>query len=172
MEIIACELGHSQSDGKSLNYQTLLMLMIIIENLNELRKIEAIHFSDDIDLSQRNATISFFTFASSVIPTPYKLIFGSSMPRIKDESKLLLQNPVENIGDWFGFEDYVVIRFNVFEGEPFKLPKFTSKRLFVLEILRQRYNVENDNFLKSKKSSTIRFSYTLEQFVVKYVATI
>lgn len=66
------------------------MLMIITENLDELRQIEPVHFSDDTDLSQRNATISFFTLSISVIPTLYKLIFGSSMPRINDESKLLL----------------------------------------------------------------------------------
>ena len=38
--------------------------------------------------------------------------------------------------------------------------------------MRQRLNVENDNFLKSKKASTIRFKYTLEPFVVKFVAAI
>ena len=36
-ERIAYKLGHFQSDGKVFNYQTLLMLMIIIENLPELR---------------------------------------------------------------------------------------------------------------------------------------
>ena len=36
-ERIAYQLGHLQSDGKRFNYQTLLMLMIIIENLPELR---------------------------------------------------------------------------------------------------------------------------------------
>ena len=78
-EKIAHQLEHFQSDGKVFNYQTLLMLMIITENLNELRQMEPIHFSDDTDLSQRNATMSFFTFASSVIPALYKLIFGSTM---------------------------------------------------------------------------------------------
>ena len=71
------------------------MVMIITENLDELRKMELIHFSDDIDLSQRNATISFFTFARSMIPSLYKFIFGSSMPRINEDLKLLLQNPME-----------------------------------------------------------------------------
>lgn len=172
MEKTAYQLEHFQSDGKTFNYQTLLMLMVITENLDELRQIEPVHFLDDIDLSQRNATISFFTFASSVIPALYKFIFGSSMPRINDELKLLLQNLVENTGDWFCFKDYVVIRVYGFEGEPFKLPRFTSRRLFVLEFMRQKLNVENDNFLKNKKSSTMRFNYTLEPFVVKFVATI
>ena len=66
------------------------MFMIITENLNELRQMEPVHFSDDTDLSQRNATMTFFTFATSVIPALYKLIFGSTMPRIGGDLKLLL----------------------------------------------------------------------------------
>ena len=46
---IAYQLGHFQSDGKVFNYQTLLMLMIIIENLHELRQMEPFHFSDNRD---------------------------------------------------------------------------------------------------------------------------
>jgi hypothetical protein len=75
------------------------MLMIITENLNELRQMEPIHFSDSTNLSQRNATMSFFTFASSAISALYKLIFGSTMPRIGANLKLLLQGPVELVGD-------------------------------------------------------------------------
>ena len=66
------------------------MLIIITENLDELRQMEPVHFSDDTDLSQRNAIISFLTFASSVILALYKLIFVSFMPRIGEDLKLLL----------------------------------------------------------------------------------
>ena len=148
------------------------MLMIITENLVELRKIEPTNFSEDIDLSQKNATISFFTFASSVIPALHNLIFGSFMQRISEDLKLLLQNPVEVVGDWFCFKDYTVIKIYGFEGEIFRLPKFTPRRLFALEYLRQRLNVENDNFLRNKNASTMKFNYTLEPFVVKSVSAI
>ena len=107
--------------------------------------MEPVHFLDDTDLSQRNVTISFFTFASLVILALYKLIFGSSMPRIGEDLKLLLQNPVELVGDWFCFEDCTLIRIYGFEGEPFRLPKFTTRRLFALEFLRQRLEAENEN---------------------------
>ena len=69
------------------------MLMIITENLPELRQMEPIHFSDDTDLSQRNATLSFFTFSSTVIPTIHRLIFDFAMPRIGEDLKVVLQNP-------------------------------------------------------------------------------
>ena len=89
-EKIAYQLGHFQSDGKVFNYQTLLMLMIITENLHELRQMEPVHFSDNTDLSQRNSMMNFFTFSSMVIPAIYRLIFGSTMPRIGADLKALL----------------------------------------------------------------------------------
>ena len=117
------------------SYQTLLMLMIITENLSELRQFEPVHFSDDTDLSQRNATLSFFTFSSIVVPAIYKLIFGVPMPRIGEELKAFLQNPWGPVGDWFCLGDYTLLRVYGFEGEPFRLPKFRGRRLFALERL-------------------------------------
>ena len=89
------------------------------------------------------------------------------MPKISEDLKLLLQNTVELVGDWFCFKDYTVIRVYGFEGEPYKLPRFTTRRLFALEYLRHRLIVENDNFLKNKKASLMKFNFTLEPFVVK-----
>ena len=85
---ISYQLEHFHSDGKTFNCQTLLMLMIITDNLAELRQIEPINFLEGVDLSQRNATISFFTFASSIMPAIYKVIFGSFMPKISEDMKL------------------------------------------------------------------------------------
>ena len=131
--------------------------------------MDPIHSSDDTDLSQRNATISFFTFSSSVIPALYKLIFSSSMPRIGEDLKLLLQGPRETVEDWFCFEDYTLIRVYGFEGEPFRLPKFTTRRFFASEFLRQRLAAKNENFVKHKKASSLKFVFTLEPFVVKSI---
>ena len=166
---IAYRLGHFQSGWKVFSYQTLLVLMVITENLSELRKLEPVHFSDDTDLSQRNATLSFFTFSSTVVPAIYRLIFGVPMPRIGEELKAFLQNPRGPVGDWFCFGDYTLLRIYGFEGEPFRLPKFIGKRLFALEFLRQRLAIENDNFIKHKKASALKFVFTMEPFVVKLV---
>ena len=76
---------------------------------------------------------------------------------------------MEPVGDWFCFADYTLIRVYGFEGEPFRLPKFTSRRLFALEFLRQRLISENDNFIKHKKASSLKFVFTLEPFVVKTI---
>ena len=137
--------------------------------MSELRQFEPVHFSDDTDLSQRNATLRFFTFSSTVVPAIYRLIFGMPMHRIGEELKAILQNPRGLVGDWFCFGDYTLLRVYGFEGEPFRLPKFIGKRLFALEFLRQRLAAENDNFIKHKKASALKFVFTMEPFVVKSV---
>ena len=101
------------------------------------------------------------------MPIIYRVIFGSFMLKISEDLKLLLQNPVELVGDWFCFKDYTVISVYGFEGEPYKLPRFTTRRLFALEYLKQRLIVENDNFLKNKKASSMKFNFNVESFVVK-----
>ena len=146
--------------------------MVITKNLVELRKIEPMNFLDVVDISERNATISFFAVANAIIPVIYKVIFVSTIPRINEDLKSLLENHVEFIGDWFCFKDSTVIMVYGFEGEPYKLPKFTSRRFFVLEFLRQRLSVENDNFLKNKKASSMNFNFTLEPFVVRSIYVI
>ena len=79
--------------------------MVITENLGELREIEPVNFLELVNLPQRNATIYFFTFSSSIMLVTYKVIFGSYMPKISEDLKMLLQNPVEPVGDWFCFKD-------------------------------------------------------------------
>jgi hypothetical protein len=53
VENISYQLEHFNYDGKVFDYQTLLMLMVITENLDELKQIEPINFSDNTNLSQR-----------------------------------------------------------------------------------------------------------------------
>ena len=105
VERISYQLEHFHTEGKVFSYQTLLLLIVITENLTELRQIELVNFSDVVDLFERNATISFFTFENSIIAAIYKIIFGSTMPRMSEDLKLLLQNPTELIGDWFCYQD-------------------------------------------------------------------
>ena len=66
---ISYQLEHFHYDGKTSNYDTLLLLMVITEK----RWIEPVNFLDVVDISERNATISFFTFANSIMPTIYKV---------------------------------------------------------------------------------------------------
>ena len=146
--------------------------MVITENLTDLRQIEPVHFSDVVDLSERNATISFFTFSNCIMPAIYKVIFGSTMTRISEDLRSLLHNPTKLIGDWFYYKDSTVIRVYGFEEELYKLPKFLTRRIFVLEFLRKKLYVENEILIKHTNVSSMKFKFTLQPFVVEFVHVI
>ena len=151
VEIISSQLENFHTKERVFNYQTLLLLMVITEKIIDLRLIERVNFSDVVDLSKRNATISFFTFTNSIMPSIYKVIFGSTMPRTSADFKLLLQNPMDLIGDWFCYKDSIVIGIYGFEGDPYKLPKILTRRLFVLEYLRQNYLLKMKSSLNTRR---------------------
>lgn len=96
----------------------------------------------------------------------YKLIFNTVLPRMAKEMKICMQNANEPIGDWFLYKEHIVLKIYGFTEEPYKLPVVLTTRIFVLEFLRQRLHVESEIFLKHKKSSNIKFKYTIEPFVV------
>ena len=112
--------------------------MVITENLTILQQIEPIYFSDGVDLSERNATISFFVFSSWIMPIVYNIIFVSTMPRINEDLRLLLQHPTELIGDWLCYKDFIVIRVYGFEGNLINCLKYQKDiclRIFKTKIM-------------------------------------
>ena len=128
--------------------------------------METMLFMDSMDLSEKNGSMTFFTFSNKRMTFVYKLIFGETLPRLTEEMKIYMQHSSDPVGDWFLYEDYTVLRVYGFKEETYKFPTFLSKRIFVLEFLRQRLYVESELFLKHKKSSNIKFKYTIEPFVV------
>ena len=76
------------------------------------------------------------------------------------EMKAYLQNSNELVGEWFLYKEFTILRIYGFENEPYRLPVFLTKRIFVLEFLRQRLYVESEMFLKHKKASNMNFKYT------------
>ena len=110
--------------------------------------------------------MTFTSFIDMIMPSSYNLIFGTSLPRITKEMKAYLQNSNEPVGDWFLYKEFTILRIYGFENEPYKLPVVITKRIFVLEFLRQRLHVESEIFLKHKKASNMKFKYTIEPFVV------
>ena len=86
--------------------------------------------------------------------------------------KAYLQNSNEPEGDWFLYKYFTILRIYGFEDEPYRLQLFLTKRIFVLEFLRQSLQVESEIFLKHKKASNMKFKYTIEPFVVDSTATL
>ena len=110
--------------------------------------------------------MTFINFTDKIMASIYKLIFGTTLPRITKEMKAYLQNSNEPVGNWFLYKEYTMLRICVFEEEHYRLPVFLTKSTFSLEFLRQRLHVESDLFLKHKKASNMKFKYTIDPFVV------
>ena len=67
----------------------------------------------------------------------YIIIYGTNPPIMLKEGKYLLQLiPDTRVGDHFLFKDHIVIRIYGFEGETYKLPKFLTIRILVMEYIK------------------------------------
>ena len=127
-------------------------------------------FAENVNLSERNSTMTFIKFIDKVMSSIHKLIFGIYLPRMTKENKAYMHNSNEPMGDWFLYKDFTVLRVYGFEDEAYRLPVLFTKRIFVPEFLKQRLQVESEIFLKHKKYSKMKFKYTLEPFVVNSTA--
>ena len=76
--------------------------------------------------------MTFFNLTNKIMAFVYKLISGTTLPRMSEEMKACLQNPNEPVGDWFLYKEYTVLRAYGFEEEPYKLPVFLTNRTFAL----------------------------------------
>ena len=101
-------------------------------------------FAENVNLSEKNASMPFFNFSNKIMAFVYKLIFGTTLPRMTEEMKICMQNSNEPVGDWFLYKEHTVLRIYGFTEEPYKLLTFLTKRIFVLELLRQRLHVESE----------------------------
>ena len=49
-------------------------------------------FEDNVNLSEKNARMTFFNFSNEIMASVYKLIFGTTLPRMTKEMKICMQN--------------------------------------------------------------------------------
>ena len=116
--------------------------------------------------------MTFINFTDKIMSSIYKLIFGTSLPRMIGDMKSYLQSSNELVADQFLYKEFTILRIYGFENEPYRLPVFLTKRIFVLEFLSQMLHVESEMFLKHKKASNMKFKYTIEPFVVNSTSVV
>ena len=63
------------------------MLMVINNNLQELQQMKPTYFVEDVNILERNSTMTFINFIDKVMSSIHKLIFGISLPRMTEEMK-------------------------------------------------------------------------------------
>ena len=72
---------------KCFKYQTLLLLLIIYENLTKLQEQDPILFEDNFDISEESTSISFFEFTNKIMAKVYYLLFKDELPRVSKYEK-------------------------------------------------------------------------------------
>ena len=76
---------------KNFRYQTLLLLIIVHQNWDELQKMDSELFIDTFNLSEELEGESFFHFVNKIMSRIYKLIFDQELPRVIDMMRTNLQ---------------------------------------------------------------------------------
>ena len=79
-----------------------------------------------------------------------------------------LHPPTEDqIGDWFLFQDYNVIRVYGSEEKPYRLPTFLTHRIFAPKVLRQRLHSDELHFSSKMQNSTFKVPITIGPFTIR-----
>ena len=99
VERITSQLENFNNSSKVFRFQTLLILIVINNNLQALQQMQPLYFTDQVNLSERNSTITYFNFIDKVMASIYKLIYGVSLLRFLEEMKAYMQSSSELVGD-------------------------------------------------------------------------
>ena len=110
----------------------------------------------------------FSQFSNEFASRVYFFIFEANYPRVPQQFENYLHPQTENqIGDWFLYQDYTIIRVYGSEEQPYRLLAFLAPRVFTLEVLRQRLHSDELHFSSKKQTSTFKVPITIGPFTVK-----
>ena len=100
--------------------------MLICSNVTELKFLSTLSSSD---LPKQ---IHLIEFANSIMSEIYRMLFDQEFPLVLDEMKCLMQSsPEGQVGDWFLYRDYTVLRVYGFTGRPYRLPSFLTQEFLL-----------------------------------------
>ena len=103
----------------------------------------------------------------------YKVMFQEKFPRVLLEMEEFLQFILgRRIGYWFILKEHTIIRFYGFIHEPYIFPAFLTPSIFSLEFIRKNLIVENEDFLRTRNSSKIKFPLKVGPFIIKNKASL
>lgn len=83
-----------------------------------------------------------------------------------DMQKILQLSKNYKIGDWYFYQNHIVIRIYGCELCPYRLPRYVPMRLFALEYYRKLTNSDLTHFHSAKKKARLKFKDQLGPFVM------
>ena len=98
---------------------------------------------------------------------PTTSLFMTTLPaRLSAEMQKILHLSKEyNIGDWYFYQNHIVIRIYGCELAPYRLPKYVPMRLFALEYFRQFDNTDMIHFYGKSKKEQLKIRHQLGPFI-------
>ena len=75
-------------------------------------------FADNVNSLEKNASMTFFNFSNKIMASVYKLIFGTTLPRMTEEMKICMENSNELVRDWFLYKEHTLLRIYGFIEDP------------------------------------------------------
>ena len=116
----------------------------------------------------RDPSKVFSQFVNEFASRVYLFIYEANYPRVPQQFQNYLHPQTENqIGDWFLYLVYTMMRVYGSEDQPYRLPTFLTPRIFSLEVLRQRLHSNELHFSSKNQTSTFKVLITIGPFIVK-----
>lgn len=176
-----CEQLSNFSTLTSFKNQAFLMYLILDKYATQFQEFlepEQITPYDIVSIVYRAAFLrdpsrGFSQFSNDLSSQVYLFIFEANYPRVPQQFQSYLHPQTKNqIGDWFLYPEYIVIRVYGSEDQPYRLPSFLTLRIFSLEVLRLRLQSDELHFSRKKQTSTFKVLITIRPFIVKNRAVI
>jgi len=105
-------------------------------------------------------------FIELFIQLALSFMSNTPLPRISEEIVKELHLIYQaTIGDWHCCQNYIEIRVFGYELPPYKLPKYLPIRIFALEYLRQRLDVDEVHFVAAKNKSQFKLKAQVGPFI-------
>ena len=154
-----CEQLSNFNTLTSFKYQSFFMYLILDKfsaHFQQLLEPEQMTQYDIISIVHRASFLrdpskGFSYFVNEFASRVYFLIFEVNYPRVPQHFQLYLHPHTENqIGDWFLYHDYTIVRVYGFEELRYRLPSFLTPRIFSLEVLRKRLHSDELHFSRKK----------------------
>ena len=138
-----------------------------IRRLNHKGERRSVIFWTSVFHKVTNSPYTYCEFVDQFVYPVSCLLMKSPPPRISNEIKKALQlSRKYKIGDWYLYENHIVIRVYGCELCPYKLPKYVPMRLFALEYYRQLIQSDLTDFHSSKKKAHLKFKHQLGPFIM------
>lgn len=138
-----------------------------IKKLDSKGERRSVIFWSSVFHEVQHSPFSYCEFIDQFFYPVSCLLRRSPPPRLSyDIQKILQLSKNYKIGDWYLYENHIVIRIYGCELYPYRLPRYVPMRLFALEYYSKLINSNLTHFHSAKKKAHLKFKDHLGPFIM------